>query len=142
MQPLCHSPRSPADGSAYLSCGIPSGSVRSIGVVRPRGQRIGQPGQPPAPAAAAAAAAPTAHAPCAPGPAAMAEWRKWSVQHDAGLNQYEGKRVCDPPGYDPAAAREVRCWGAAVLGCPAGAAPGFAQALGPCTDAAAPNLLG
>ena len=38
----------------------------------------------------------------------MAEWRKWSVQHDTSLNQYEGKRVCDPPGFDPAAAREVR----------------------------------
>ena len=41
----------------------------------------------------------------------MAEWRKWSAQHDTSLSQYEGKRVCDPPGFDPAAAREVRCFG-------------------------------
>lgn len=38
----------------------------------------------------------------------MAEWRKWSVQHDGSVKEYEGKRVCDPPGFDPAAAREVR----------------------------------
>ncbi|KAI7845324.1 hypothetical protein COHA_001166 [Chlorella ohadii] len=46
----------------------------------------------------------------------MAEWRKWSAQHDTSLSQYEGKRVCDPPGFDPAAAREGEASGATGRG--------------------------
>lgn len=37
----------------------------------------------------------------------MAEFRKWRVELDGSSNPHDTKRVVDPPGFDPAAAREV-----------------------------------